>query len=85
MGHHLGLTSMPQVMHTLSPFCATELAVSVKLSMEGPPFAAAVVVDARLFGPEAGWGVGVLVARAIRLAFRTVPVRVRSACLKFCT
>lgn len=90
IGHHLGLTSMPQVMHTLSPLLAVLEESSPELSIEEALWAPwalleLAVVDARLFDPAGSADTGVLVAIAIRFAFRTVPVRVRSACLKFCT
>lgn len=90
IGHHFGLTSIPQVMHTLSPLGGMTEAVSDGLSIEEAlrepdPFPRVVVVDARRLVLTGGTTTGDFVAMAIKLAFRTVPVRVKSACLKFCT
>lgn len=90
VGHHFGLTSTPQVMQTLSPLCGmTAPPVSGVWSADDAlwapvPALAVVVVDARRLPFVSMDAAGIFVAIAIRLALRTVPVSVRSACLKFC-
>lgn len=85
IGHHRGVTSIPQLMQTLSPGSwAFDAALSCSPfgAAAGAPFIA--VVEA-LRAVACTATLPTLAEFAMRLAFLTVPVNVISACLKFCT
>ena len=82
MGHHLGLVSTPQLMHTFSPgFTFVEPSGATPLRCAPAPlFTVVVVVDSRR-SPGCRAVADIFAAIVIVLALRTVPVKVKSACL----
>jgi hypothetical protein len=86
MAFHRGLTSIPHVMHTLSSGSSGSSLVDGGMCSSGARAATGdvtvVAVEERRVTLARGAGAPpALAAAVIRLALRTVPVSVRSACL----